>query len=179
MSWFRLPFQRPKSLDEHRRNGETIQAWLQRYAFRAIASAATSLPPGFTKVNFATLLWEDLQGSYSTGTSTYTVQQDGLYHVDALVPALLGNNPQIFVCSVFVNGTRTMDGNVVTVRAGTVNDEWGSMASGQIQLRKGDTVDARMYNNGGNTVSTDTFITNATQYFSIARIGPYPSDVYR
>lgn len=183
MAQFRLPFQRPRNEDEHRRNGETIQVWAQRRYVQLRHSANYNRAAGWQTLFFDTVVEADVAGDWSTTTHKYTCPMDGLYLCQLTVLTVNIapiNNPQRTYLGIWRNGTYVYWGNDITIRGTVANDNLGLIASQVIPMRRNDTIDFAVNNSGptGITIDAGNDIARTT-FATIQRIGPHPQDLYR
>jgi hypothetical protein len=119
--------------------------------FAASVNSATSLTDNaYTKVAFTTLT-KDSSGGYSTANSTYTIPVAGSYRFSGYTESAAYGAASTVIGSIFINGT----GSNVGFRAnGTtlavLEQNWTVKLD---DLKAGDIVDFRIYQNSGGAVS--------------------------
>lgn len=178
MAFFKLPFQRPLSPEEHYRNASTLEAWAQRYAARAYNSVEQVLPAGVsTVIGYNTIVFSDRASVFTlSGGSigTYTCPADGLYHVHARLSSGDGLGSRS-TFSIFRNGGENTRGTDSPANGGSNFTSW--QVTGLVDARRNDTLTIRMLNLNAGTITIETGA--ALSFVDIYRVGPHPDDQFR
>lgn len=179
MAFFKLPFQRPRTPEEHSRNGTTVEAWLQRYYSTVGKSADQSVTSGVVAtIDFDTTPWED-RPFFDATANTWTIPADGLWELHLTVTWVhtvdTGQD-----CTAIWN----IDGSLFegSRSSRSVNSGMGSIAALTLPLRKGQVVTPQAYAFattpvilGHNGSGNNHRYTRA----HVQRVGPHPDDQYR
>lgn len=118
-------------------------------AFANLGAAVVTTQVPYDTINY------DVGNHLTVGAAAaYTVPAAGVYAVYAQHELQLGNNPEEFWLSVYVDGTEARRGTRLVIRGGTGGDAYGLTVSGHVSAAAGASLDIRVtHQQGGNTIA--------------------------
>jgi hypothetical protein len=164
-----------KLMDRDRTLEDTLDLWLNRYAAGGYASVNGTAAVGWTLVPVDTISWSDTSAAtaLSAASGRYTCPADGLYECSGTVAVQLNNAPQVFRTAIWQNAAAFTFGTGIVIRGGTGGDEYELHVTCRRACRRGDVLDLRVFNGGGNAC---TIVGGQeVSWLHVHRVGPYPA----